>query len=252
MEEIQEQVVDEITEQQIPEQSVDAEVNQGEQSQEAPAETDKYQDNQYEDNVKALREAKEEQRRRAELAEQERDQIIKYLESQQKAAQPQDDFGIREDDYVEGKDLIKVSKTVKQYKQEADHYRAQSEEMLAELKLNNEFKDFNQVVTSDNVQSLIKKYPELKSSIVNNDPLYTRGKSTYRLIKKFMGDDIQTPDNTIKKAKIKKNMGKPRPASSVKESSTSPLSQANMFANGYTKEVGDALEKEMYEAIDRY
>ena len=99
---------------------------------------------------------------------------------------------------------------------------------------------------------MLKEYPELKPSIQNNDPLYNRGKATYRLIKKFINKDKQQPVNKHNQAKVEANTGKPMPTSAIKDQQTSPLSTAGMLANGYNEDVGKALEKEMYDAIARY
>lgn len=247
---VQQETLEEI----LPEQPQQDTVQQEQEPSDQPVEEtqpesqqSQYQDNQYEDNLRNLRQAKEQ-------AEYERDQLVQYFQSLQQQNQPQtqeDDLGIAEDDFVEGKHLGRVTKQVKQMQQELQHWRNYSEEATAELKLNNEFKDFNNVVTADNVRSLVEQYPELRSSIQNNEPLYNRGKATYRLIKKFLGDSA-IPAKRMQKAKIQNNVNKPMSSSSIKEQQKSPLSQANMFADGYTEELGQALEDEMYEAIKRY
>jgi len=238
----------------IPEEVQEAqEVSQAEPE---PQKEQNFEHNAFEENVKSLREAKKREEERAAQAEYERDQLAKYVENIQhqlkSPQQPQNDIGIKDDEYVEGKHLGKVTSKMKQMEQQLQQWKAYSEEMTAELKLNNEFSDFSEVVTADNVKSFLKEHPEMRSSVQNNDPLYNRGKATYKLIKKFMKDDKKSSVNKNNQKKVYDNTGKPRPTSSIKEKENSPLSHANLFANGYSEEVGAKLEEEMYDAISRY
>lgn len=241
------QVQEEVEAQEVEEPEVQEQVEQTvEESQE---EKQNFEHNSFQENLRKMRESKEQ-------AEYERDQLAQYVENiKRQFASPKqndDEFGIKEDEYVEGKDFNRVSKNVKKLQQEVQQWRAYSEEATAELKLNNEFNDFNQVVTSKNVKALIKKHPELRSSVQNNDPLYSRGKATYKLIKKFMSDEIDQPVNKTNQRKVQNNIGKPRSSVSVKDTKNSPLSEAGLLANGYNEEVGQALENEMYDIISRY
>jgi len=237
-----------------PQPQEELEQQSEEQPQQAPLQDqptlqqNSHQENAFDENIKNLRQAKQQ-------AEYERDQMAQYIRNveaqlgfQQQQSQQE---AFQEDAYVEGKDLNKVANQMNQMKQELDQWRSYSEEMTAELKLNNEFSDFNNVVTADNVKTFLKKYPELKSSIQNNDPLYNRGKATYRLIKKFMKED-QQPVNQHNQVKVDTNTGKPIPTTAIKDQQNSPLNIAGRLANGYNEEIGAALEEEMYEAISRY
>lgn len=222
-----------------------------EQTQEQSEQTQSnFEHNALEDNLRSLREGKAQ-------AEHERDQMAKYIENMQQQANPvqqkeQNYVGVQDDDYVEGRHLGKVANEMTQMRQELNQWKNYSEEMTAELKLNSEFSDFSSVVTASKVKAFIDRYPEMRGSIHNNDPLYNRGKATYRLIKKFMGDNVKQPVNANNQRAVQNNTGKPRPTSSINEQQNSPLSQANSFANGYNEDIGSALEDEMYEAIKRY
>lgn len=197
--------------------------------------------NDYQENLVTLRESKERERDRAIKAEYERDQLIAYfnaVKQQQQQSQPQHNLGLADDEYVEAKHLNPITNEVKTLKQEVDEYK----EMLAELKLNNEYKDFNNVVTKQNVEILLRDNPELRSSILNDDSLYNRGKATYKLIKKFMN---QPPSDQYQMSQ------KPRSSASVK--GKSQLADIGLRASGYADEERKArLEREMYDAIDSY
>lgn len=254
-------MIDEIVEQEVQPgviQDTSADEIVAEPAPESEAKQD-FSHNAFEDNIKNLREAKAYEAERATKAEYERDQLVKYIDNIQQQLnggqppqQQQNELGIKADDYVQGEHLGKVTNEMKQMRDELHQWKQYSEETTAELKLNNEFSDFNDVVNTDSVKSFLKKYPEMRGSVTNNNPLYDRGKATYRLIKKFMGDTAKSPVNKSNQARVQNNTGKPLPTASVNEQQNSPLSKANIFANGYTEDVGDALEKEMYEAISRY
>jgi len=250
-EEVQEQQVQEEVQADVVEQEQPSQQEAVEQPQESPPVKENFEGNKFEENIRSLRESKEQ-------AEYERDQLARYVENikQQlggvQQQQPQNDIGISDDDYVEGRQLKNVTKSVKQLESEVQQWKQHSEEITAELKLNSEFSDFNDVVTADNVKALVKKHPELRSSVQGNAPLYSRGKATYKLIKKFMGEKTQQKVNKNNQKKVQNNIGKPVSSSAVKDPQNSPLTEAGLMANGYNEEVGAALEKEMYDAISRY
>ena len=246
---------EEINEQEVENESIVEEVAEPVVQEEQ--EKQDFSHNALNENIKNLREAKNYEAERAAKAEYERDQLAKYLENMQQqinGGQPvkKDDLGLQDDDYVEGKHLGKVNSELKKVRNELNQWKQYSEETTAELKLNNEFSDFNNIVNENTVQEFIKKYPEMRSSIVNNEPLYNRGKVTYKLIKKFMGNDLNKKANKSNQSAIQNNTNKPRPTAAIKEQQNSPLSQANRFANGYNKDVAKALEKEMYDIISQY
>ena len=213
------QVIEQETQPEIVESELVEEVAEEKIEEEAPKED--FSNNAFEDNVKNLREAKNYAAERASKAEYERDELIKYIEAiqqQANSAQPQkqNNLGIKDDDYVQGEHLGKVNNELENVRNELLQLKKHSEETTAELKLNNEFSDFNNVVNAKNVKAFIDKYPEMRGSIVNNDPLYNRGKATYRLIKKFMGDAVKQPVSKANQETIRNNTGKPRSTSSIK------------------------------------
>lgn len=224
------------------EQQESEEISVGTEQEEAPPVQKK--DNDYESNVVSLREARERDRDRASKAEYERDQLLAYFNSiqQQQQQPPKSNLGIADDEFVEGKHLGQVSNKVNSLQSEVQEYK----DMLAELKLNNEFNDFNNVVTEDNVKRLINENPELKASLINGDSLYNRGKVAYKLIKKFMASHSNNkPQGLYDQAQ------KPRSSASIK--GKSQLSDIGLRANGYADEERRVrLEREMYDAIDSY
>jgi len=248
---IKDEVQPELVENTQVEETID---EQPEQQEEVRSEDT---NNTFQDNIKNLRESKEREAQRALKAEYERDQLIKYFETMKQQANGQpvqepNELDIKDDEYIDGKHLNKVTKQIQNMQNELHQWKQYSEETTAELKLNNEFSDFNSVVTAENVKEFIKRYPEMRSIVQNNDTLYNRGKGTYKAIKKFMGDNLKSNINKSQQTKIQNNSIKPRPTSSIQEQQNSPLSKANLFANGYNEDIGKALEDEMYDAISRY
>lgn len=199
------------------------------------------------DNLRILRE-------RADRASRERDEYARRLqeyENSKKPQEPDEDFGIKEDDLVEGKHLAKYARRIKQLEEQQKQYMQQSEESNAEIRLKTQYPDFDKVMTLENVESLSRAYPELAKSINASHDLYDKAYSAYTLIKKF-GIYEEAPFEADKK-KAADNMAKPRPLASVNpQQGDSPLSRANAFAEGLTDDLRAQLRKEMEDARKNY
>jgi len=216
------------------------------------------------ENIKLLRESKKREQERAERAEYERDQMLRYVQSlnnpqvqqpqQQPTQQQRNALGLGEDDFVEPKHVNHIHDSVEGLRQEVNEWKMRNEETTADLKLRSEFNDFNDIVTSKNVEELLGQYPEMSEIVRGQAPLYTRGKATYRLIKKFMSEKANKAVTQSTQKTIEDNFNKPRPAVTAAPTKTadSQLNYANLFANGYTEEVSKFLRKQMDDAIERY
>lgn len=183
--------------------------------------------------------------------------IIKEMRelSKQKQESKEDEpddynLGIGEDDFVEGKHVSKLTKKIKQLEKQLKEQGQSYTATTVETRLRNQYKDFDSVVTKDNVESLVKEYPELGNTLKSNADLYSQAVSAYTLIKR-MG--IYKEDNYGNdRLKAEKNAGKPRPLTSVSpQHGEGPLSRANAFANGLTDELKEQLIKEMNDARSR-
>ncbi len=197
--------------------------------------------------VKNFRAIKE----RAERAERERDELMRMMtqKEQPQVVEPEEDlnFTVDADALVEGKHLSKVDKKIRQLEQKLAQYEQKSTASNAETRLKAQYSDFDSVVTADNVAQLREEYPELAQSLISNPDLYTKGKAAYLMLKKF--GIAQDPVMVAEKALIQKNAAKPRPLTSVSpQQGATPLSQANAFANGLTKELREQLAREVSEA----
>lgn len=200
-----------------------------------------------EDNLRILRE-------RADRASRERDEYARRLqeyENSQKVESKDEDFGVKDDDLVEGKHLAKYVKRIRQLEEQQKQYMQQNQESNAEIRLKTQYPDFDKVMTLENVQSFSNAYPELAKSINASHDLYDKAYSAYTLIKKF-GIYEEKPYESDKK-RAADNMAKPRPLASVNpQQGDSPLSRANAFAEGLTDDLRSQLRKEMEEARKLY
>jgi hypothetical protein len=200
-------------------------------------------------NVAALRERKEQ-------AERERDELLRRMKeyetrSKQKEDPEEDDIGVGEEDLVEGKHIRKMSKELRTLKNQLNEQAYQSKNMATEARLKAQYADFDAVVSKDNIENLKQNYPEIAKTLASSGDLYSAGVSAYTIIKNL---GLGTPDIYEKdRQKAQANSSKPRPLASVSpQQGDSPLSHANAFANGLTKELQEQLLKEMAQARKGY
>lgn len=201
-------------------------------------------------------------RAKADQAERERDELIRLLRERELKAQasvpkaePEEDneVNVGSDDLVEGKHLTKVGRQIKQLKQEIEIQKRQAVEMATETKLRALYPDFEKIVSPDNINALRIQYPEIANTINSSSgDLYSKAVSAYTMIKKLVHQESSPkPVDTYvaDKLKAQTNAAKPRPLASMSPTtSNSPLTQANAFANGLTKDLQEQLRKEMEDA----
>lgn len=198
-------------------------------------------------NFKAVREAKEK-------AERERDELIRMyrdLESKvSQASQPEEDleFSIAPDELAEGKHLNKVQKKIKSQEEQLRAYHHKLKEMEINLKIKEQFDDYNKVMTHENINKLETLHPEIAAVLIASNNTYAARVSTYQFIKKL--GIVKDEDLDMDKQKVQVNSFKPRPLASVSsQQGTSPLTRANAFENGLTEELAAQLRKEMVQAM---
>ena len=193
-------------------------------------------------------------REKAERAERERDEMMRLLEMERQSKskvyeEPQDDdFDISEDEVVEGKHLKNIKNKINRLESKLKQSQQQSSILAVEAKIKATFPDFDNVVTRDNIEILNAMDPVLASALNKTPDLYEKAVAVYKVIQKFNIDKYDKYESEAKK--IKDNKAKPRSLSSVSpQRGDSPLSRANVFEQGLTKEVKEMLNKEMEEAI---
>ena len=152
----------------------------------------------------------------------------------------EDELGIDDDDIVEGKVVRKLYNELRSLKSSYEKERASS----IPDKLKSKFKDFDQVVTAENVEKLKHSEPELYATVTSGSDLYAKGVSAYKTLKALgiVKEDIYTSQ----KDQAHSNHGKPLSAQAIKGQGA--LSEANIFAKGLTPELKSQLQKEMTEA----
>lgn len=204
-------------------------------------------DEQTEENYKTLR-------AKTKKLTKERDDYARRLQEIESSRQPVQEKPVEQetsydpDAYVEGKHLSKVEKELKRLQEEVVRYQRQSTESAAEVRLKNEFPDFDAVVNDENIQLLAELEPALAETIRNSSSnLYSKAVTAYKMIKKLG----LAPDATMDadKRKIAANMAKPKPLASIK--SQSPLSQAASFSETISADERKAYYAEMLESRKR-
>ena len=212
---------------------------------EAPAQVKAAQpeSNSVEKNARILRERAEQYERKAMDEERKRLELERYIQDmrhQQVPTSPadeEDDLGVEDDGYVEGKHVKKNNKILKAKvnsleKQQAEanakmaEQTAKMADQFAEWRLKAQYADFNSVVTPENIKKLAAVKPVLYKNMFANPDLYEKGESAYDLIKSY----VATDDYNVQDEKIESNKTKPRSAASAPtQVAESPLSRASDY-----------------------
>lgn len=233
----QENVAEEIRQEEVV-QPQDEQVAQESQSPEVDAQAEQSEVSDKEKNFIRLRETKEQ-------LERENRELRKYLESQSKpqpqAQEPEDeDFGVEDDDLVEGKVVKKLYTEIKNLR------KTYEQEKLATIpdRLRSKFADFDQVVTVENVEKLKQSEPELYASITSGKDLYAKGVSAYKTLKAL--GIVKEDPYVAQKEQVQKNQTRPVSTQAIKGQGA--LADANIFAKGLTPELRKQLQQEMAQA----
>jgi len=220
-----------------------------------------FSDNAEEINIRQLREAKAAAEKQAkherQLREEQAQELarLRLLQEQKQAAPVENktnpNYLLGEDDVVEGRDYNRVYSKVEDVNDKYEKLREQIEETTVNAQLSNDYPDYKQVVTTKNVEKLLKKYPEFADSLAYNKNKYTQYKTAYRLIKQF--DIIEDQKATQEKKLIQQNRSKPAPTNAIGSKSTgNPLDQIHHFEGGLTEERKKELQRINREACMRY
>lgn len=205
------------------------------------------------ENMRILREAREK-------AERERDELMRYVLEMKKSEQkpqpqkveepeiePDIDLSVDDDALLEGKHAKKLIAKIKSMEKKLDSYQSRSTENTIEAKIKSEYPDFDVVVNQANIAQLNAEFPEIATTLRDTKDLYSKATAAYKIMKKFGIYKDKTYDT--EKAVALKNSTKPRTVTSLNpQQGDSPLSKANAFANGMTKDLQNQLLKEMAQA----
>ena len=209
-------------------------------------------------NIRILREKAE----RADRAERERDELLKQMmayrnQEQQPVQKPiqqeqEEDYlasmGLDEDSLVEGKHFKAYLKKQRELEKQLQQYKQQAAQDTVEVRLKAQYPDFDSVVSTENLAALRNANPELAEVILATPDIYKQASLAYKMVKQY-GIDAPKPNYDAEKAIAQRNAAKPKPLASVSpQQGSSPMSQANAFANGMTKDLKAQLLKEMRDA----
>lgn len=238
----EDQLIEEVTEQEQPVEQEQPEAIEETPYQAAP------QSNK-EENFRRLRE-------KAERAERERDQVMLLLRQQeqqrlyneqlnQQRNQPQEP-ALDPDDYAQVNYVNRVIENkarqmeIRQQEQEQRLYS-----QLVETRVKTQYRDFDDVVSAENIAMLRELEPAYASSLAANPDLFLKAEGTYKLIKQ-LGIHKGSTSQAIARDRVAQNNTKPRPASVA-----SPLSQAKDYDYVRMSESDMAREREELERAIR-
>ncbi len=230
-------------EEQAPEEQYEEEAPQEEQVQEqaAPAQPRQAPKGDYEENVARLRKKNE----TLESQIEEMRYQMQQLTAQQAARQDEFKLGLSDDDLAEGRHLAQLAQEVKRMKEDLRRTREDAERIALENKLKHKHRDFDDVVTTENLNRLKAEQPEIYRTIVSAQDPYAQAVTAYQMLKKF--GIVEEADASLHK--LVANSSKPRlSGSSNTMRSSTALANANSFADGITPEMRRALLKEMNDA----
>lgn len=121
------------------------------------------------------------------LRMQQEQQYVPKQKQRYEIEEEEDDFDIADDSYVEGRQVKKLLKKMDQrLKMTAKQLEEQAQQnaiKYAESNLKNQFRDFDSIVTEENLEKLKYAKAPLYRSIMANPDLYDRGYSAYEAIR---------------------------------------------------------------------
>lgn len=154
---------------------------------------------------------------------------------------PEEDFGIKDEDLVEGKHFRTLKKEISELKTQLK----QKEASTVDDRLSAKFPDYADVVSKENIELLKQNEPELALSLwrLQDDP-YAQGVAAYKLMTKL---GLKQEKPSPEKEKALSNAKKPVSVNAVTKQSA--IGNAHMFENGLTPELKKSLWKEMQQAM---
>lgn len=175
----------------------------------------------------------------AEMRRQKRELERRVEELEAKKPEPVDEFGVKDDDFIEGKHFKNLQKKIDQL--EADLKRRDADTVDDRLSL--KFPDYATTVNEENLELLSKTEPELYHELIQKkDDPYKQSLLAYKYIKNF----VPQRDSTMTREKKNAIENSKKPVSVQAVAKGSAVANANLFAEGpLTKERKDAIYKQM-------
>lgn len=150
-------------------------------------------------------------------------------------------------------DILTVSQArklaTKMAKQVANEAIRQREALTVDDRLRSKFSDYDQVVTTENIELLKQNDPELALSLqrLSDDP-YAQSIAAYKLLKNTgYGAPVKSAAPTLEKKKALENSQKPLSVNTVTKQSA--IGNAHAFENGLTPDLKKQLWADMQKAM---
>lgn len=216
-------------------EELNPETHQYEQSDALPQEPSKQEQvaAEKERNWIQMRERTEAAERRAQELERMMQNNMSQSQKSQKIEidDDEDDFGLDNDTYVEGKHLKKQVKSLKQAIKQSEQKFAEMNQRnyvaQSEMRLKSQFTDFDNVVTTDNLNKLANTNPVLHRAIMANSDVYDMGYTAYSLIK---SSGIVENKYAEQDRRLEENQRMPRSAANVSpQQGESPLTRVGDY-----------------------
>jgi hypothetical protein len=172
---------------------------------------------------------------RAEEAERIAQSYNQPQQVQQEMVEDEDDFHIDNDDYVQAKHVKTSTKKIKnelvKTKKELEELKQQFSYLDAKINTDS-LKDFNKVVSSENLKTFAQLYPEDYESMMSNPNLKARSKTAYNMIKNYgiAADERDNLEVQDAEDRLKANRMKPKNASTAApQQPATPLSNLHDY-----------------------
>jgi hypothetical protein len=228
------------------------EVQAQEAPQEQPKEQPKPKESAKDENMRLIREQLEAERRRnLELERIVRENMSQNQPSTKMQLADDDDIGVDDDLYIDGKQFKKYVKGLKQElkesKKQFEQYQQQSSLENAERSLRAQFADFDSVVNEENLKKFATQEPVLFRSIMANQNIGDRGYSAYKMIK---NSGVLTNEYAAVDKKLEENKSKPRSAANASpQTAETPLMRVGDYDRRVlTEERKEQLRRQVEEA----
>lgn len=125
-----------------------------------------------------------------------------------------DDLDLDDDSFAEGKHLKKTYHKVNKKIDELKKLHQQTQVQTIEMQLRNKYTDFDNVVSTENLEKLKQDKPFLYKSIISNPDLYEKGQAAYDIIKNSVFYSEKNKYEDVDK-RIEQNKNKPRSIANV-------------------------------------
>lgn len=152
----------------------------------------------------------------------------------------EEDYGVNDDDLLEGRHLKDLKKQIKQLESTIKQKDLASMEDRLQIK----FPDYSEIVSKENIELLKQTEPELAQSLSHMPDPYSQAVAAYKLLKRVAKKE---EPQSLEKRKAMENSQKPLSVNAVTKNSA--IGNAHLFENGLTNDLKTQLWNEMQQAM---